>query len=37
MLVNIDAGDIMEGNGKLISGLIWKLILRYQVQLKLRI
>jgi hypothetical protein len=31
MLVNIDAGDIMVGNGKLISGLIWKLILRYQV------
>eukprot|EP01083_Nonionella_stella_P029935 82231_1 len=30
-LVNISAEDIMDGNEKLILGLLWKLILRYQI------
>eukprot|EP00808_Paulinella_micropora_P014434 g10107.t1 len=32
-LENIGANDIHEGNGKLILGLIWTLILRYQINL----
>lgn len=32
-LVNIDAKDIHDGTPKLILGLIWTLILRYQIQM----
>ncbi|XP_071507587.1 filamin-A-like [Diadema antillarum] len=32
-LVNIDASDILKGNLKLILGLIWTLILKYQISL----
>jgi filamin len=32
-LVNIDAQDIQRGNPKLVLGLIWTLILRYQIQM----
>jgi filamin len=31
-LVGIGPGDIAEGNQKLILGLIWTIILRYQIQ-----
>ncbi|XP_032219787.2 filamin-A isoform X1 [Nematostella vectensis] len=32
-LVNIDASDIVKGNLKLILGLIWTLILKYQISM----
>jgi len=32
-LVNIDANDIQRGTPKLVLGLIWTLILRYQIQM----
>jgi len=32
-IVNIDANDINQGNPKLILGLIWTLILRYQINM----
>ena len=31
-LVNIDNQDVSDGNMKLILGLVWHLILHYQVQ-----
>ena len=31
-LVNIGSGDIAGGNIRIILGLIWTLILRYQIQ-----
>jgi hypothetical protein len=33
-IVNIDSTDIVQGNMKLILGLIWTLIFNYQVRFK---
>ena len=33
MLDILDAGDIVKGNLKLILGLIWTLILKYQISM----
>ena len=33
LFINLDASDILKGNLKLILGLIWTLILKYQISL----